>query len=71
MSISKQHVKENKIYKIWTELNNLKHANLYNHEYDRIKYDLDTTLIDPITAGTLEDRNQEIKTTVAQTTRKT
>ena len=42
------------------EAKRLKHENVYHHEYARIKNYLDTTVIDPIESGRLEERKKEI-----------
>ena len=42
------------------EAKRLKNANLYHHEYERIKNYLDTTTVDPVEAGKLENRKKEI-----------
>jgi len=42
------------------EAKRLKNANLYHHEYERIKNYLDTTVVDPVEAGRLESRKKEI-----------
>ena len=42
------------------EAKRLKNLNLYHHEYERIKNYLDTTTVDPVEAGKLENRKKEI-----------
>ena len=42
------------------EAKRLKNANLYHHEYERIKNYLDTTVIDPVETKRLEDRKKEL-----------
>ena len=42
------------------EAKRLKNQNLYHHEYERIKNYLDTTVVDPVEAGKLENRKKEI-----------
>ena len=46
------------------EAKRLKNQNLYHHEYQRIKNYLDTTVVDPVEAGRLEERKREIKAMV-------
>ena len=43
------------------ELKRLKNQNVYHHEYERIKNYLDTTVVDPVEAGRLEQRKKDIK----------
>ena len=42
------------------EAKRLKNTNLYHREYARIKNYLDTTVVDPVEAGRLENRKKEI-----------
>ena len=42
------------------EAKRLKNQNLYHHEYERIKNYLDTTVVNPVEAGRLENRKKEI-----------
>ena len=43
------------------EMKRLKNQNLYMNEYERIKNYLDTTVVDPVEAGRLEQRKKDIK----------
>ena len=44
----------------FNEAKRLKNQNLYHHEYERIKNYLDTTVVNPVEAGRLENRKKEI-----------
>ena len=44
------------------DMKRLQNQNLYHHEYNRIKNYLDTTVIDPVEASRLLERQKQIKT---------